>query len=143
MKQMDYMTDEELLALMEQVEQHELVSAPPGLAERVLQKIEQTDTGGKSGEQSGQRKHFRLYCCKVVVAMAASIVLLFALPSLSKQLWVEEVPSKETLLSEIPLKTKQEAMSESGKSLFEKIGESKPWKELSKNVRENIAEVVK
>ena len=134
MNQWNDMTEEELLSFIDQIEQQELIPAPPDLEDRILQKLEQDCISFPTTKRNSKQQNYPLYCFKVMAAMAASIVLLFSIPYLKEQLIVSEIPSKEALLSAIPIKSKNEVLSGVSESQFlKKLGESQKWKEFHEN----------
>lgn len=68
-----YLSDEELERLIADVEQNELVAAPPDLMEGILSGIETTTI-----------LEFRRYCFRVLTSVAAAVAILFLLPGLGK-----------------------------------------------------------
>lgn len=80
---LNYLSDEELERLMNQVEQEELVAAPPDLMERIL-----------GAEQAAQKKEFYAYCFRVITSMAAAIALVFLLPELTERMNLNGMPSQ-------------------------------------------------
>lgn len=70
------MSDEELWKLIEEVENDSMHKAPDYLKEMTLQKIKTE----KTDRSQNQTKQFLYYKVRVFGAMAASLVILFALP---------------------------------------------------------------
>ena len=64
----EYLSDEELNALIREIERNDLVMAPPDIMEKVL-----TQTKNK-------KRDFTMYCFRVAASAAAAIVMLFTLP---------------------------------------------------------------
>ena len=77
----DYLTDQELEALIAQVETEELIPAPPELAEVILERVEE------------KKAEFRKYCIRVAVASAAAILLVFCKPA-GTAASLQEMPGK-------------------------------------------------
>ena len=79
----EYLSDADLKALIMQIEQQELVMAPPDLKDWILREVQaetktQTETKDKKAE-------FRRYCFRVWTSVAAAILLIFMLPMISGQ----------------------------------------------------------
>ena len=72
-EKINYISDDELERLINQVEQEELVAAPPDLMESIL------EAAGKT-----KKKEFTVYCFRVITSVAAAVVLVFLLPELTK-----------------------------------------------------------
>lgn len=135
-QKLEYLTDEELKLLIEEVEQEELVEAPPDLMEGILVATGLAEPDRESGvpekapEMETQpisvrrvslekrKKEYRAYCFRVITSVAAAIVLVFLLPgtasSVSKEpsAWEEEVTqgryeSKEAALTGSDFLTKK------------------------------------
>ncbi len=76
MKKTDYLTDEELLLLIESAEQMDLPSAPGYLKETILSKAASKET---------HRKHeLFFFGAKVITAAAAAIALLITMPDMAQ-----------------------------------------------------------
>ena len=108
----EYLSDEELNCLIAEVEQSDLIPAPPDLAERIL------DAAGKN-----KVREFRRYCIRVWTSVAAAIVLTFLLPRLLSLIPVQNEQlelsrNEKVLLTESrwtpKFETKEEALSETG-----------------------------
>ena len=72
MKELNYLSDEELMQLMESAEQNTLLQAPGYLKDAIVQ---------KSVSRRPPRRHELLFfSAKIITAAAASIALLFIMP---------------------------------------------------------------
>lgn len=85
----EYLTDEELSALIEDVEQHDMVTAPPALRGAIVDAIE-----------SLEKKHdkvveFRRFRARVIAAVAAIVIFVMIMPELSGV-----IPERETNIKE-------------------------------------------
>ena len=91
-EKINYISDDELECLITQVEQNELVAAPPDLMESILEAV-----AGFSGETESlspakvikvqavaRKKEFRAYCVRVITSVAAAVALVFMLPELTE-----------------------------------------------------------
>ena len=96
-----YLSDEELNAMICEIESGDLVMAPPGIKENVLRKV------------ANKKKDFVTYCFRVVLAAAEAIVLMFLLPTnIDLKVHDEKIPTKQEILE-------KEALNSRG--LLEKI----------------------
>lgn len=68
-RSMKYLTDDELVQLMTEVETEDLVAAPPDLMENVCSCLE-----------SNSKKEYRRYCFRVWTSVAAAVALVFLIP---------------------------------------------------------------
>ena len=97
----NYLSDEELNAMICEIESGDLVMAPPGIKENVLRKV------------ANKKKEFVTYCFRVVLSAAAAIVLMFLLPTnIDVTVHDEKIPTKQEVLE-------KEALNSRG--LLEKI----------------------
>lgn len=133
----NYISDEELVRLILQVEQKELVAAPPDLMENIFAKLKDT-----------RKKEFYAYCFRVITSVAAAIVLVFLLPGLTEQMaekkvssdvlqtvYRQEIPSYEDVVSPVPDKaevvvaevtpSKEEVLNKTG--FFKRVISNTGW----------------
>lgn len=85
----EYLSDTELELLIAEVEQNELVTAPPDLKQNIMDRISaETQIVEFLADRpvSGQnlQKEFYRYCFRVAVSVAAAVVLVFALPDVQR-----------------------------------------------------------
>ena len=73
MKTTDYLSDEELLLLMESVEKDMMLAAPGYLKENILAKT--------TGTNTGKRHELLFFGTKILVAAAAAIAMLITMPN--------------------------------------------------------------
>lgn len=122
---LNYISDEELEQLIYQVEQDELVTAPPDLAKSIV--------------AAACKKEFYAYCFRVVTSVAAAVALVFLLPEMTdwmgrqgsgtqirydKQTVVGTIPSQKDVVKQVPEKkvvvadkvtpTKEEVLDDTG-----------------------------
>lgn len=80
----EYITDQELLELIEDVEEHAMLKAPAYLKQRMLQEIREIDQTQRKTALNHVRHHIRkqmvLYEIKTFSGIAAALVLLFLMP---------------------------------------------------------------
>ena len=139
-EKLKYISDEELERLITQVEQNDLVTAPPDLMENILV------AAGMDREQETvvqktvtRKKEFYAYCFRVITSVAAAVALMFLLPelelrlkgqeqnsspdfaqtvyrqeNLSQEQRVASVPSKEEVLATKITPSKEEVLNDSG-----------------------------
>ena len=127
----NYISDEMLEQLILQVEQKELVTAPPDLTKSILEACGILT-------KNVRKKEFYAYCFRVITSVAAAVVLVFLLPKM--QGWmdakmfltestgpgiyrqetphyeevVKSVPGKEEVLTAKASPTKEEVLDDSG-----------------------------
>ena len=114
----EYLSDKELEQLILDVEQHELVAAPPEILERVLDNIETIQ--GNSNHNLGQNKpsdnkvrEFRSYCFRVLTSVAAAIMIVFLLPELLDT-QLADVSTRQDIVAPRKYATKEEALNDKG-----------------------------
>ena len=117
----NYLSDEELEAFITDIEEHDLVSAPPELLSQILHTIELSESCIKPLTSFElQRKktiEFRKYCLQVITSVAAAIVLVFLFP-MSIQMQKSElpsIPSKDMILAKQTVKTKSDVVENSSR----------------------------
>ena len=142
-EKLNYISDEELEQLILQVEQTELVEAPPYLMEEILEKLEFTEIRTVK-TVAARKKEFYAYCFRVFASVAAAIALVFLLPELSGAGWQQasmaegkrpEIPRWEEVSDAIPSREdvvltgktpiKEEVLDDTG--LFEKVFRNAGW----------------
>lgn len=113
----EYLSDEELNALINEIEQGDLVMAPPGIREKVLEEARSKNTD------------FIRYCFQVVASAAAAIILLFLLPAVSKDMmpkvtgdYEEKIPTREEVLATQQYATREEVLDDT--SVLQKLFQS-------------------
>ena len=123
---MEYLTEEELNALIREVEMTEMTSAPPDLLDDILQKIDLAELAKPPRIVciEKRRKEYRRFCIQVASSVAAAIVLLFMLPAFSggKEM---TVPAKEQVLAASDVKSKEEVLERRDNRLMSRLGNSR------------------
>ena len=131
MMEQNYLTDEELNALIREVETSEMTMAPPDLLDDILQKIDVSELTKppKILRIEKRRNEFRRYCLQVASSVAAAVILLFMLPAFSggKEM---TVPEKEQVLAASDVKSKEEVLERSDNKLMSKLGNSRYFESL-------------
>lgn len=109
----NYLTDEQLMQLIQDVEENELVSAPPGLLDTILQEVEKAEKAQIKPITSRENrvKEFRRYCIRVITSVAAAVSIIFFTPNL-ESLEKVDVPSRQELVGENI--SREEALKETG-----------------------------
>ena len=102
---LNYISDDELEQLICQVEENELVTAPPDLMGSILEAVELvTRSEGLHGEVAPvisvksynvRKKEFYAYCFRVITSVAAAVVLVFLLPELTDRMSINGIHSQE------------------------------------------------
>ena len=67
----EYISDEQLEQLIAEVEQSELIPAPPEMKDRIL-----------DGMDDRKIREFRRYCFQVITSVAAAVAVVFLLPAI-------------------------------------------------------------
>lgn len=99
----EYLSDEELAVLIHEIEQNDLVMAPPDIRSNVLCRT------------VSKKREFVTYCFRVGTSVAAAIVILFLLPRvLEEQTFESKMPSREEVLAMQEYVSKEEALDETG-----------------------------
>ncbi len=98
-EKLNYISDDELERLINQVEQEELVAAPPDLMESIL------ESAGKT-----KKKEFTGYCFRVITSVAAAVALVFLLPELTDRMNLNGRPvtehvEKSDVVGTVPVRT--------------------------------------
>lgn len=134
----EYLSDEELDALIVEIEQEDLVVAPPCIKERLLYREE------------SKKRDFAMYCLRVVASAAAAIVMLFALPGIlgnmspkiadtvvevyESEIQKTQIPTRQEVLAGEKYASKEEVLGET--SFLNKVFRSISF--LEKNIDYNI-----
>lgn len=122
-----YLSDEDLEQLILEVEEHELVAAPPSLIDKILTEVERQEDAKVEVFASRERKvkEFRRYCIRVITSAAAAVAIVFLAPNM-KSTEVTKIPSRQELIGTSI--TREEALNDAGvftqilNSLNNKIG---------------------
>ena len=113
----EYMSDEYLMNMVEAIEAHDMVSAPPDLESEVLSKL---------GLTKRSKPEFRIYCFKVIGASAAAILIALSLPVLSSDR--APTPTKQEVVGTADatdLRWKGGILKNLDRGLLRKLGSSK------------------
>lgn len=98
-ERLNYISDDELERLINQVEQEELVAAPPDLVESILEAVEQEEKATSQPVPvksfTAKRKEFYAYSFRVITSVAAAIALVFLLPGLTDRMSLDGMPVAE------------------------------------------------
>ena len=113
----EYMSDEYLMNMVEAIEAHDMVSAPPDLESEVLSKL---------GLTKRRKPEFRIYCFRVIGASAAAILIALSLPILSSDR--APTPTKQEVVGTADatdLRWKGGILKNLDRGLLRKLGSSK------------------
>ena len=84
----DYLSEEELLKLISDIENEDIVKAPPDIMENILSKAQAEGTDRQPASEQKEislierRRYFIKYCLRTALSAAAAIALTFSLPYL-------------------------------------------------------------
>lgn len=145
----NYISDEELEQLILQVEQTELVSAPPDMMENILEASGPAPQITVMKPKASKQKEFYAYCIRVITSVAAAVALVFLLPGMTvwmgekaapdkqysdkqkvavtvlvREEMVKPVPDKATIVTEV-IPTKEEVLNDTG--IVERIIRNTGW----------------
>jgi len=111
---LNYISDDELERLINQVEQEELVAAPPDLLDSILEAAGLTEEATplpapvtNEKNDSVKKKEFTAYCFRVITSVAAAVALVFLLPELTKGMNLygaapQQHPEKSEVVQAVP-----------------------------------------
>lgn len=144
---LNYISDDELERLICQIEENELVAAPPDLMDSILEAAELMDKPPAkvtAVPTASRKKEFSAYCFRVITSVAAAVALVFLLPELTDRMTingmptqehvakddvvgtvpvqaevVKSVPDKATVMDTKPTPSKEEVLDDTG--FFEKV----------------------
>jgi hypothetical protein len=84
----DYLSEEELLKLISDIENEDIVKAPPDIMENILSQVQAEGTDRPPASEQKEislierRRYFIKYCLRTALSAAAAIALTFSLPYL-------------------------------------------------------------
>ncbi len=84
----DYLSEEELLKLISDIENEDIVKAPPDILENILSQVQAEGTDKPPASEQKEislierRRYFIKYCLRTALSAAAAIALTFSLPYL-------------------------------------------------------------
>lgn len=84
----DYLSEEELLKLISDIENEDIVKAPPDILENILSQVQAEGTDKPPASEQKEislierRRYFIKYCLSTALSAAAAIALTFSLPYL-------------------------------------------------------------
>lgn len=103
-----YLSDEELNTLIHEIEQGDLVMAPPDMKADVLRRA------------GNKKREFVMYCFRVITSVAAAIAILLVIPgNINDKAVPTEIPSREEVLKTQDYLSREEVLDET--SLIQKI----------------------
>ena len=80
----DYLTEDELLALINEVEQKEMIAAPQYLEEKIVRKMRQQSQIVEYKDKISTNRKLLTYSLKIMVAAAAAIAILIVVPTVEQ-----------------------------------------------------------
>jgi len=121
----EYLTDAELESMILELEQHDIVPAPPDLQEQILEALEkempsrETVELKSSEDRSRQEKIrvFRRFRFQVLTSVAATVLVVLLLPKFEdflKPLQKQVYTKKQEYVMQSRYETKEEALNDSG-----------------------------
>lgn len=117
-KYMEYLTDEELESLMQEIEQNELVSAPPDLQDQILEVLAQQAKAPAERNARDKIIEYKRFRFRVMTTVAAAVLAVFLLPRLDslqqQEIEIVKPIAKHEFAMQSRYKTKEEALNDSG-----------------------------
>ena len=118
MKYMEYLTDTELESLILEIEQNELVSAPPNLQDQILEVLDQEAKALEEQKVRDKIIEFKRYRFRVMTTVAAAVLAVFLLPRLEglqqQQTETTQPLTKHEMVMKGRYETKEDALNDSG-----------------------------
>lgn len=118
MKYKEYLTDTELESLILEVEQNELVSAPPNLQDQILEVLDQEAKALEEQKVRDKIIEFKRYRFRVMTTVAAAVLAVFLLPRLEglqqQQTETTQPLTKHEMVMKGRYETKEDALNDSG-----------------------------
>lgn len=113
MKLEGYLSEEELMQLILDVEENDLVSAPVGLLDSILKEVETLEESKiiSSNSKENKTKEFQRYCIRVITSVAAAIAIVFLTPNVGTVKGFSMSSRQELVGKSI---TREEALKETG-----------------------------
>lgn len=112
MKEIPYLSDEELSSLIQETENEPLINAPDYLKENILNRAAEISSVSKSS--ASKKRTFYIFSTKIVAGAAAAIALLFTIPQTS-------APMLSTVSSEADEKENSVSLAERTDSMLFKL----------------------
>lgn len=112
MKEIPYLSDEELSSLIQETENEPLINAPDYLKENILNRAAEISSVSKSS--ASKKQTFYIFSTKIVAGAAAAIALLFTIPQSS-------APMLSTVSSEADEKEDSVSLTERTDSMLFKL----------------------
>ncbi len=81
-KELEYLTPDELEQLIAEVENTDMMAAPPDMMENVFEKL--------AAERRDKKKEYRSFCFRVWSSVAAALLIVFLIPQLGEMGQKEE-----------------------------------------------------
>ncbi len=130
----DYLSDEELSALIAETESEGLVQAPKGLHAEVMKRID----GNPAASQKERMADFYRFTYKVVLSVAAALLLMVLLPrSIDTR---RPVPTREEVLSQKAVMDEVHIIPQKQKQTKEEVQKDLHRKQLLEILEDYITE---
>lgn len=130
----DYLSDEELSALIAETESEGLVQAPKGLHAEVMKRID----GNPAASQKERMADFYRFTYKVVLSVAAALLLMVLLPrSIDTR---RPVPTREEVLSQKAVMDEVHVIPQKQKQTKEEVQKDLHRKQLLEILEDYITE---
>ena len=120
-KHMEYLTEKDLESLVLELEQGELVSAPPDMLDDILDRLEQETPERQMRKRQEKIVAYKRYRFQVLTTVAAAVLAVVFLPKLAdlQQQKKDFVEHKYEYEIQVRYETKEEALNDRG--LLEKV----------------------
>lgn len=112
----EYLSDQELEVLILEIEQNDMVMAPPELLSKIVSGVEsiekeETDKLVLIQRKKDVRKEYVQYCFRVCASVAAAIAMIFIMPKFAYAK-TAEIPTKQEVLANEKYATREEVLDE-------------------------------
>ena len=115
---MEYLTDTELDSLIREIEQNELVSAPPDLQDQIMEVLNQETHALEEQKARDKVIEYKRYRFRVMTTVAAAVLVVFLLPRLESLQQLQTESTQPLMKHEMVMKsryeTKEDALNDSG-----------------------------
>lgn len=117
-KHMEYLKDTDIERLIREIEQNELVSAPPDLQDQIMKVLNQDMHALEERKARDKVTEYKRYRFRVMTTVAAAVMVVFLLPKLEslQQQEVEEARplTKHEIVMKSRYETKEDALNDNG-----------------------------
>ena len=117
-KHMDYLKDTDIERLIREIEQNELVSAPPDLQDQIMKVLNQDMHALEERKARDKVTEYKRYRFRVMTTVAAAVMVVFLLSKLESLQQQEAEEARPLTKHEIVMKsryeTKEDALNDNG-----------------------------